>query len=301
MESPTSDPNGSVPVSKAVTPSQLVAAVHRRDYRKYSKVLKRIGGYLVPASAVLYALGFALSVSYYHRRGVPLHALGHPEFIGAGLLFAALWVFGYIWGNYLGTRVWWKALIEYALSLGTISAVLTQAIGGQLRATVGIVGFMTLAALPEWISTARAMRLASRGSRTAAKAPAFGDGPQVRLANLAQMWAVWIVAFGWLVFPLVPKWLGGGAPQQVEVLWTTAATVDEQPFLGNPADRRCVFETFSDTQYVYLSTTPEPKNGNCSARRGWRALIPTQDDDQEFVAVPRSRIRLMRYQGDGGR
>jgi hypothetical protein len=278
--------------------AQIVRSSNRRALRRYAKIATRLGRHIVPISAALYAVGFAICVMHYQRRGVSPQSLGYPQFVGAGLLFAGLAWVSYHWGTHLGTRTWKRGILEFVVSTLAMSGFLFLV---DRRGGLAAVVFMALAMLGHWVGTAQGFKSAMKTPSPTEDPPGeSGEGLHMGVVRSVSAWICTAILFATLAFPNIPQWLGGGAPRELALYWSSPLDADELAQLGSDSDPRCLYETFSTAETLYLMARRRPPGAaTCSpsptAWGSWISLDFALDSERSFVAIPRSRVRLIRY------
>lgn len=294
----------------------VVQRALRADTRGVLRTLKRAGKYVIAASALLAAIGFCLSVFHYHRRGVPLHSLSYPQFLGAGLL-AAAWVQSVnSAGMYLAASRF-RIAIRELLVWGGLVVFIVGPMGLQTErpwaiALLWMAYTAVIACSLRYIIKIkiRALALPEDTTPTRATEPSeFVRTPSC--LGTVGYWVGTLAVFANFVFPHVPQWAGGGKPREVQVLWSADLADDEQSYfftsnepvlLAPEPDQRphkCVFEVLATENQLHLLTVDASADRRCStAPTGWRAWNPftfDRDPAQTFVTVPRSRVRILAY------
>jgi hypothetical protein len=254
-------------------------------------------------------VGFVISTMHFLKRGVPLAAIGHAQYVSAALLFLCLTFFPSIQGYYVarqGSRV---------------DPALPNAITGKARVAVrlvgqlGVVAFggvvadtaLTLAAaqlggparplkawwfaiyLLSWGRRALELRRAARGPGGSPEA-----NPWSGLIRPAGSWVLLMASFAALVYPMVPQWVGGGLPRPVQISWVDGDPMEE---LLSPYACRQAFEVLADEHFLYLAEAEQPPAPGCddvfNAKDRW---FPLPSHQVKYAVVPRSAAARMVYE-----
>jgi hypothetical protein len=181
--------------------------------------LSSIAQVAVIASLAIYGVGFAIAVPHYLRRTVPVRALTHDVYLGAGLLFFAQMLVGTgiaagaLWIRQMFQRPplvrdWRLRSVAFLLFL--VLAAFQASFAFQVGRVAGVIDvFSTAFATAFWLWAWRTARIGP---------------PDGRLMALCQgtVWAataLFLVAgFSRNVFPSVPPQYGGGAEQLLAAL-----------------------------------------------------------------------------------
>ncbi len=278
---------------------RVLHAVGRGFHARAVRGMNRLGKYIVPASAALYVLGFCVCVLHYHRRGVPVQMLGHTQFIAAGVLFfvlsASAWLFGF-WSVASSAR---RGSLRVVLSATVLWGMVFMHLGARAAAAVTL--YWVIVAFQGWFASAstlhaNTLRVVFSVTTKHPNPPDESNVGAIISPVVVMVWLFSTVLFTTHVFPTVPQWLGGGEPRPVSLFWSAPLSDAERQAVG-AAEKECVFEVQSDSQYVYLMF-PDAKDARCSPpARGWRKWIGLEDSyaTRHYAVVRRERIASIVY------
>jgi len=195
------------PASPLPTPAEAAQPPPQSGGRDWLASVAHLG---VIASVAVYTTGFAIAVPHYLRRTIPVRALTHDVYLGAGVLFWSLTLLGVLVGAAvvkLGSfkkgdtqgRAGNKSTLDWLVAFAPLALSFAN-VFGSLRVTIYVLGMMVLTALAPHRLTRPSL---------ASPLPVLVDS-YVREIVLAITLAV---MFGWFIYPHVSPAFGGGAEQ----------------------------------------------------------------------------------------
>lgn len=269
-----------------------------------TSVFRSMAALALPVSAALYVLGFVVALIYFHRVGVPGHAITHANVVAAGLLYTFLTEAPQIEGMFIAhKRMRFLPGVVWLLTPPMFLSSWLWALGATSVIPVLIYWMLFCGAV--W-----AVRYLRQRRRPAAVTQVDADSPFSNFLFPVGGRLAMAGCFAILIFPSLPQTVGGGRPRAVEITWKRPAAVYQllgansasasAPICG---EQSCVklLEVSSDDRFVYLEVLEKTvTDGECLAafRVSRWALTPYPGAASRYVAVPREEIAAFHYSGD---
>jgi hypothetical protein len=239
---------------------------------------RTLAEYSVGALIVVNAIGFLITTFYFSRAGIGPSAIPISMMAAAGLSYAGMTLLWSYVGYTVASGKGWKRQLE----LGSVGVFLLM--------------FLSMAAM----TGAPPFRYWSYGAIQFGTSYYYGRGARIRrekgtplmhdvwthpeylhVAAVAYAVLTALIFASWL-YPALPRTLGGGGPQGIEVGWANDSLARQ--FAG-----KRLFNVFDDSTTVYLGAEkPAPHT--------WIERFLLHDEDLlDYYSVPRSSILALHF------